>query len=31
MMDAVEFAKAVTRMLKSGTIDCAIQKWVFDK
>ena len=27
-MDAVEFAKAVTRMLKSGTIDCAIQKYI---
>ena len=27
-MDAVEFVKAVTRMLKSGTIDCAIQKYI---
>ena len=28
MMDAVECMKAVTRMLKSGTIDCAIQKYI---
>lgn len=27
-MDAVECMKAVTRMLKSGTIDCAIQKYI---
>ena len=27
-MDALEFIKAVTRMLKSGTIDCAIQKYI---
>ena len=27
-MDAVELMKAVTRMLKSGTIDCAIQKYI---
>ena len=28
MMDAVECMKVVTRMLKSGTIDCAIQKYI---
>ena len=28
MMDAVDCMKAVTRMLKSGTIDCAIQKYI---
>ena len=28
MMDAVECMKAITRMLKSGTIDCAIQKYI---
>ena len=28
MIDAVECMKAVTRMLKSGTIDCAIQKYI---
>lgn len=28
MMDALEFIKAVTRMLKSGMIDCAIQKYI---
>ena len=28
MMDAVECMKAVTRMLKSGTIDRAIQKYI---
>lgn len=28
MMDAVECMKTVTRMLKSGTIDCAIQKYI---
>ena len=28
MMDAVECMNAVTRMLKSGTIDCAIQKYI---
>ena len=28
MMDAVECMKAVTRMLESGTIDCAIQKYI---
>ena len=28
MMDAVECMKAVTRMLKSGTIDCVIQKYI---
>lgn len=28
MMDAVECMKAVTRMLKSSTIDCAIQKYI---
>lgn len=27
-MDAVECMKAVTRMLKSGTRDCAIQKYI---
>ncbi len=27
-MDAVECMKAVTRMLESGTIDCAIQKYI---
>lgn len=27
-MDALEFIKAVTRMLKSGMIDCAIQKYI---
>lgn len=27
-MDAVDCMKAVTRMLKSGTIDCAIQKYI---
>ena len=27
-MDAVECMKAVTRMLKSGMIDCAIQKYI---
>lgn len=27
-MDAVECMKAVTRMLQSGTIDCAIQKYI---
>lgn len=27
-MDAVECMKAVTRMLKSGTIDCEIQKYI---
>ena len=27
-MDAVECMTAVTRMLKSGTIDCAIQKYI---
>ena len=27
-MDAVECMKAITRMLKSGTIDCAIQKYI---
>ena len=27
-MDAVECMKTVTRMLKSGTIDCAIQKYI---
>ena len=27
-MDAVECMKVVTRMLKSGTIDCAIQKYI---
>lgn len=27
-MDAVECMKAVTRMLTSGTIDCAIQKYI---
>ena len=27
-MDAVECMKAVTRMLKSGAIDCAIQKYI---
>lgn len=27
-MDAVECMKAVARMLKSGTIDCAIQKYI---
>lgn len=27
-MDAVECMKAVNRMLKSGTIDCAIQKYI---
>ena len=27
-MDAVECMKAVTRMLRSGTIDCAIQKYI---
>lgn len=28
MMNAVECMKAVTRMLKSGMIDCAIQKYI---
>lgn len=28
MMDAVDCMKAVTRMLKSGTIDYAIQKYI---
>lgn len=28
MMDAVDCMKTVTRMLKSGTIDCAIQKYI---
>ena len=28
MMDAVECMKTVTRMLKSGMIDCAIQKYI---
>lgn len=28
MMDAVDCIKAVNRMLKSGTIDCAIQKYI---
>lgn len=28
MMDAVDCMKAVTRMLESGTIDCAIQKYI---
>ena len=28
MMDAVECMKVITRMLKSGTIDCAIQKYI---
>ena len=28
MMDAVECIKAVNQMLKSGTIDCAIQKYI---
>lgn len=28
MMDAVEYIKAVNQMLKSGTIDCAIQKYI---
>lgn len=27
-MDALEFIKAVTQMLQSGTIDCAIQKYI---
>ena len=27
-MDAVDCIKAVNRMLKSGTIDCAIQKYI---
>ena len=27
-MDAVDCMKAVTRMLESGTIDCAIQKYI---
>lgn len=27
-MDAVECMKVITRMLKSGTIDCAIQKYI---
>lgn len=27
-MDAVDCMKAVTRMSKSGTIDCAIQKYI---
>ena len=27
-MDAVECMKAITRMLKPGTIDCAIQKYI---
>ena len=27
-MDAVECIKAVNQMLKSGTIDCAIQKYI---
>lgn len=27
-MDALEFIKAVTQMLKSGMIDCAIQKYI---
>lgn len=30
-MDAVECMKAVARMLKSGTIDCAIQKYISAK
>jgi hypothetical protein len=28
MMDAVKCMKAVTQMLQSGTIDCAIQKYI---
>ena len=27
-MDAVDCMKAINRMLKSGTIDCAIQKYI---